>query len=310
MKKTKLLLILPLVSILAACTVTDYNPFQEDSYVPIGFQTESIVRFLTADEQDVFESGIARIDDYATGLLQTAEFRDYDHSYFGNYASDGAGGVDYSLTATNDSKIYNNNVKVSNTIGSETVLNDYLDYTTKTILDQWTYLPTPTTYEVRRSQKINEDLEVSVFAEGAYDEANDYDNLFGFGTSSYILSVSNNPISMGMNDDDEIIILERTSAYSTVNLARHGFVRVTHSYVDEIKLALYEPEDSDEPLYFPVQARQYTEIRAVTEIYSYGENITYLKEPIVIGYSETISKWSSADNGDYDMDKIPEVTTA
>ena len=31
-------------------------------------------------------------------------------------------------------------------------------------------------------------------------------------------------------------------------------------------------------------------------------------EPIVIGYNETIIKWSTEVNGDYDLEEIPEIT--
>lgn len=308
MKKTRLLLILPLVSFLAACSVTDYNPFQEDKYIPIGFQTESIVRLLTDDETDVFEDGIPRIDDYVTGLSQTTENRDYDHSYFGDYSSDGANGIDYSLSSTADIKLYENHVRVSMQNMSESVLNDYLDYTTTVVFDQWTYLPTPTTFEVRFSLQVNEDSQVFVFADGAYDDATDYDDLFGFGATSYVESASDAATAIGMNADDEIIILTRTSSFNTLNLSRNGFVRTTNSLVSEIKLALFEPEDSDDPLYFPVQAREYIETRVVSEIYHAAEVIKYLNEPIVIGYNETIIKWSTEVNGDYDLEEIPEIT--
>jgi hypothetical protein len=99
-------------------------------------------------------------------LSQTTENRDYDHSYFGDYSSDGANGIDYSLSSTADIKLYENHVRVSMQNMSESVLNDYLDYTTTVVLDQWTYLPTPTTFEVRFSLQVNEDLQVFVFADG------------------------------------------------------------------------------------------------------------------------------------------------
>jgi hypothetical protein len=176
-------------------------------------------------------------------------------------------------------------------------------------LKQWNYLPTPATYEVRRSTQINdEEAEVVTFAEGEYVEATDYNNIFGYSAASYVTSFEGAATAIGMNAGDEIIMLIRTSTFNVLNLARNGFVRVSNSIVKEIKLALYEPEDSDIPLYLPIQAREYIEQRAVSEIYHTNEVINYLDTPIVIGFHEVINKWSSANNGDYDLEAMPEIT--
>lgn len=309
MRNRRLFNVLPLIVVLAGCSVTDFNPFQEDKYVPVGFQTESIVRALSDDEDDIFEAGITRIDDYITGLEERAEIRRYYSSYFGDYAPDGANDIDYSVSSLSIIKTYENNVRFATQTVSESVLNDYLDYTTEYVLKQWNYLPTPATYEVRRSMQVNDEkVEVVTFAEGAYVEADNYDNLFGYGAANYVISFEMGASAIGMNSSDEIIMLIRTSTYNVLNLARNGFVQVSNSFVNEIKLALYEPEDSDVPLYLPIQAREYIEQRAISEIYHTNEVINYLDTPIVIGFHEVINKWSSANNGDYDLEAIPEIT--
>jgi len=309
MRSNKFIYILPLIGVLAGCSVTDFNPFQEDKYVPVGFQTESIIRDLTDDEDDIFEAGITRIGDYITGTQEIVEMREYYSSYFGVYAPDGVNDIDYSVSSLTDIKTYQNNVKVISQNASESVLNDYLDYTNEYVLKQWNYLPTPATYEVRRSTQINdEEAEVVTFAEGEYVEATDYNNIFGYSAASYVTSFEGAATAIGMNAGDEIIMLIRTSTFNVLNLARNGFVQVSNSIVNEIKLALYEPEDSDIPLYLPIQAREYIEQRAVSEIYHTNEVINYLDTPIVIGFHEVINKWSSANNGDYDLEAMPEIT--
>jgi hypothetical protein len=308
MKKSKFLFILPLVGILASCVVTDYNPFGEDKYVPVGFQTESIVRALSDDEEDIFEDGLSRIDNYVTGVKETLELREYYHSYFGANAPEGVNDIDHSISSSSDIKTYNNDVKFKVQNATQSVLNDYLDYKNSTLLKEWTHLPTSATYETRRLSQVNEDdPEVTINAAGAYVELADYVDLFGYGVANIADDAYADASAVGMNADDEIILLLRDSTYDEMELSRNGFVQVTSSLVDEIKLVLYEPEDSDIPLYLPVQSRIYIEERAISRIYHDGEVLEYLDNPIVIGYQEVIKQWSSEDFGSYDLEAMPDL---
>ncbi|NCA96876.1 MAG: hypothetical protein EOM77_01635 [Bacteroidia bacterium] len=309
MKSRKVLYVLPVLSILASCSMTDYNPFQEDGYVPVGLQTESIVRDLTSEEADTLEDNLSRVDGYITGMSEAAESRIYVSSYFGDYAPDGKEAIDISFSYASTSKTYNNNVKVKQISEEECMLNDYIDVTTTAETTRWTFLPTTTTFETRSSQAYNaEDAVVATYDSGAYNAASDYQSKFGYDAMSAIESTIDDAQHVGANADDEIIIITRLSEVEAVALARGGFVQVVTNSVVELKLSLYEPEDSDIPLYLPVQYRGYADYRAVSEIYHANEVIKYLDEPIVVQYQEEILKWMTQDYGDYAMSNIPAVS--
>lgn len=309
MKTIRKLFLLPLVTILSSCVVLDYNPFQEDEYVPIGSETESIVRGLNDEEAVVIEDGFDRIDNYITGQKLRVEEREYYASYFGDYAPDGAGEIDSSTTVLDARKTYNNNVKVRVYNETSGLLNDIIDVTNKTEETRWTYLPTAATYEIRRSLSVNdEEAVVSTFDTGPYNETLDYQTRFGYGVGAVSEANYNNALHVGVNADDTIIAIDRTSSPVQFSLARNGFVQVVINVVSETKFVLYEPEDSDNPLYLPIQYREYTDFRAVSEIYHDGQVLKYLDQSIIIGYSEFIYEWSTTDNGDYDIASIPDLS--
>lgn len=296
------------MTLLFGCIATDYNPFEEDEYVPIGLQTESIVRDLTIDEQDMFDNGVARFNDYINVFESTTQARSYHHSYFGIDAPSSTNETDYSGTSEQEGKTYDNDVYVMQTSDTERYMGDQVDYTNITESTHWTFLPSPTTIETRVSESVNDgEAEVTSFGVNAYEEANDYDVSFGFGVLSFVTAFLTIADFTGMNADDEVVAFYRSSTYSQMSLARNGYAMTTNNQVLEVKFRLYEPEDESDPLYLPVQSRFYTEVRITTGIYHQSEVMTYLKRPIIVAYDEGIISYSSqSDIGDY-TGEIPEV---
>ena len=310
MKKSKLVFLLPLATLLASCVTTDFNPFQEDDYVPIGWQTETIARSLNLEETTIMEDSFDRVDNYITGQKYLIEQREYYSSYFDEYAPNGTSEVDYASSISVSEKTYNNNVKTSLLAETDNMLSDYLDVTNVLTMESWTFLPTAATFEIRRSLVVNDaDAVVTTYATGAYDEALDYQTRFGYGVGNLGESIYDSAMYVGVNANDDIIAINRISNPFELDLARNGYVRAVTDVIEETKYVLYEPEDSDDPLYLPVQYREYTEHRAISEIYHDNQVIQYLDQPIIIGYSEVIYEWMTEDYGDYVLGDIPEVTT-
>lgn len=308
MKKTKLLLLIPIASLLAGCVVTDYSPFKEDDYVPIGYQTESITRVMTSDERGILEDGLLRMDDYVTGMKSTNEERYYLHSYFGKNTPTDYEDVDSSLSSSLEAKTYNNNVKVVRENEKESFMNDYADVDSEEEEYKWTFLPTPETYETRRSMaRDSEDVAVTMIDTGAYVAATDYQTRFGHNVAETADSLIDDSDLIGMNDDEMIIGIKRTSASAILELRRNSYVYALTNRVVEIKLSLYEPEDDSNPFYLPVQVREYLEMRVISEIFVKNELAKYLDTPIIIAYQEEIVEYLTTDNGDYDIASIPEV---
>lgn len=308
MKKTKLLLLIPIASLLAGCVVTDYSPFKEDDYVPIGYQTESLTREITSDEEDVLIDGLLRMDDYVTGMKGTIEERFYFHSYFGKNAPIDYEDIDVSLSYSSEAKTYNNNVKVVRENEKESLMNDFLDVDSQEEVYRWTFLPTPATYEIRRSiERDSEDALVTMIDTGAYAAATDYQTHFGYNAAMTADSLLADSDFIGMNDDDMIIGIKRSSSSSIMELERNSYVYTLMNTVMEIKLSLYEPEDDSDPFYLPVQVREYGEMKVISEIFVQYERAKYLDKPIILGYQEGIVQYLTSDNGDYDTTNIPEI---
>jgi hypothetical protein len=308
MKKAKLLLLIPITSFLAGCVTTDYSPFEEDDYIPIGYQTESITRELTSDEEGVLIDGLLRMDDYVTGVKIAIEERYYLHSYFGKNTPIDYEDVDASLSYSSEAKTYNNDVKVVHENEKESFLNDYVSVDTQEEVYAWTFLPTPATYEMRRSVvRDSEDAIVTTIDTGAYVAATDYQTRFGHNAAMTADSLLADSDLIGMNDDETIVGIRRVSTSSIIELERNSYVYTLTNTVMEIKLSLYEPEDDSDPFYLPSQVREYGEMKVMSEVFVINELVKYLDTPITICYQEGIVEYSTTDNGDYDTGSIPEV---
>lgn len=309
MKTRKLIILLPVIALLSSCKMTDFNPFQEDGYVPVALQTESITRSLTTDESNTLEDNVLRIDDYITGQKVIAELRSYVYSYFGDNAPAGKETMDDAFSYVSTSKTYNNNVKVQQISEKEDLLNDYVDMTITAETTKWTYLPTAATFETRRSISTDGAAAiVTTYNSGAYNPATDYPTRFGYGVSSAISDTISAATFVGADAEDNIIVLIRESSISEFALSRNGLVLVSGNRVVELKLSLYEPEDSDVPLYLPIQQREYIDYRIITEIYHSNEVIKYLDEPIIITYQEETASWMTQDYGNYTLSDIPALS--
>ncbi|MFA5481334.1 MAG: hypothetical protein WC282_03015 [Bacilli bacterium] len=306
MKRTNLLIALPLVVLMASCEAIDYSPFNDDKYEPVGFETEDIVRQLSAEETNVFNTGMDFVDNYTTSEKITTEERNFSWSYFDSNGPDGLDTSDYSISSTVENKLYNNNVRVRKVQESISTLSHYLDANVITTRVDWIYNPSPTTYEHRHSLILNGDVEkVTIADSGAYDETM-YDDIFAISPPS-TLDVFTDPY-IGMNADEDIILIQFESESEHLPLARNTSVVYTTSVVYEAKFKLYEPEDDTAPFYRPILFRTFEQNRVASEEFQPGEEIVYFDKPVILGYSETIYAWDVLPKTAFSLNEIPDLT--
>ena len=323
------------------------NPFEDDKYVPIGLNLSNDEAFkssLTQAEIDSVNEYLKDSINYDKDnrkLEEHIESRDYSRAFAGIYSSGlNASNTLESINRKIVSQLENQSASpVRRKRKIFTDLNNHVikDYSygreeANHLYNTYFFVGVPFLTPSEKGDMIKEKtLPDEQIINGVYSETiskedpsyltssklkiiSDFDEHF-YIPNSYLLTIaeswSNKPY---LANDDSIVLYNETNEkygdtgiYELPNGKQFKAMQNT-MFVIRLKKTSTDAKKLTEANYYVASSRLYTEIAITSEVIKSGVPITYLDNPIVVNYNESIFKYSYLlNNDDYNTDELKEV---